>query len=122
MRLYYTDAYCRTFDARAVRVFEHEGRPGVVLDRRGFSPTSGGQPHDLGVLGGVEVVDVVDVEGEVVHVLSAPLTEGSAVRGEIDWARRFDHMQQHTGQHVLSAALVRVCNAATVSFHLGGEA
>jgi len=121
MRLYYTDAYCRTFDAQVVRAFEHEGRPAVLLDRTAFYPTSGGQPYDLGVLGGTAVVDVVDVDGEVVHVLSSPLADGSAVRGELDWARRFDHMQQHTGQHVLSAALVRVCNAETVSFHLGGE-
>jgi alanyl-tRNA synthetase len=122
MRLYYTDAYCRAFDARVVRVFEHEGRPAVLLDRTAFYPSSGGQPHDVGLLGGVAVVDVVDVEGDVVHVLSSPLADGSAVRGEINWERRFDHMQQHTGQHVLSAALVRVCAAATVSFHLGSDA
>src|ERR1044071_6298440 len=120
-RIYYTDAYCRAFDARVVRAFDHQGRPAVVLDRTAFYPTSGGQPYDVGMLGGSTVVEVVDVDGDVVHVLSAPLAEGSAVHGEIDWARRFDHMQQHTGQHVLSAALVRVCNAATVSFHLGSE-
>jgi alanyl-tRNA synthetase len=121
MRLYYTDAYCRAFDARVMRAFEHEGRPAVLLDRTAFYPTSGGQPHDVGTLGGAAVVEVVDVDGDVVHVLSSALAEGSAVQGEIDWARRFDHMQQHTGQHVLSAALVRVCNAPTVSFHLGSE-
>jgi len=120
-RIYYTDAYCRAFEARIVRVFEHEGRPAAVLDRTAFYPTSGGQPYDTGLLGGVPVVDVVDVDGDVVHVLSAPLPEGEVVRGEIDWVRRFDHMQQHTGQHVLSAALVRVCQAPTVSFHLGSD-
>ena len=120
-RIYYTDAYCRSFDARVVRAFTYDGRPAVTLDRTAFYPTSGGQPFDLGALGDVPVVDVVDVEGDVVHVLSSPLPEGAAVRGQIDWARRFDHMQQHTGQHVLSAALVRVCNAATVSFHLGSD-
>jgi alanyl-tRNA synthetase len=120
-RLYYTDAYCRSFDATVVRAFEHEGRPAVLLDRTAFYPTSGGQPFDTGTLGDVAVVDVVDAWGEVVHVMSAPLTEGARVHGEIDWARRFDHMQQHTGQHVLSAALVRVCNATTVSFHLGAD-
>ena len=122
MRIYYTDAYCQAFDARVVRAFDHDGRPAVVLDRTAFYPTSGGQPFDVGVLGGAPVVDVVDVDGDVVHVLSSPLAEGTAVRGEIDWARRFDHMQQHTGQHVLSAALVRVCQAPTVSFHLGSDA
>ena len=121
-RLYYTDAYCRAFDARVVRTLEHDGRPAVVLDRTAFYPTSGGQPHDLGRLGEAAVVDVVDVDGEVVHVLSSPLAAGAPVRGDIDWARRFDHMQQHTGQHVLSAALVRVCGATTVSFHLGSDA
>jgi alanyl-tRNA synthetase len=120
-RIYYTDAYCQAFDARVLRAFEHEGRPAVVLDRTAFYPTSGGQPYDIGTLGGATVVDVVDLDGEVVHLLSSPLLEGVAVRGEIDWARRFDHMQQHTGQHVLSAALVHVCGAATVSFHLGGD-
>jgi alanyl-tRNA synthetase len=120
-RIYYTDASCWAFDARVVRAFDYEGRPAVVLDRTAFYPTSGGQPFDVGVLGAAAVVDVVDVEGEVVHVLSSPLAEGAAVRGEIDWARRFDHMQQHTGQHVLSAALVHVCQAPTVSFHLGSD-
>jgi len=121
-RIYYTDAYCQAFDARVVRAFDYEGRPAAVLDRTAFYPTSGGQPYDLGVLGGSSVVDVVDVDGDVVHVLSSPLPEGTAVHARIDWTRRFDHMQQHTGQHILSAALVRVCHAPTVSFHLGGDA
>jgi alanyl-tRNA synthetase len=121
-RIYYTDAYCQAFDARVVRAFDHEGRPAAVLDRTAFYPTSGGQPFDVGVLGGATVVDVMDVDGEVVHVLSSPLPPGTAVHAQIDWTRRFDHMQQHTGQHVLSAALVRVCNAPTVSFHLGSDA
>jgi alanyl-tRNA synthetase len=121
-RIYYTDAYCQAFDARVVRAFAYDGRPAVTLDRTAFYPTSGGQPFDVGTLGDAAVVDVVDVEGDVVHVLSSPLPEGGAVHGKIDWPRRFDHMQQHTGQHVLSAALVRVCDAATVSFHLGSDA
>ena len=100
-RIYYTDAYCQAFDARVVRAFDHEGRPAAVLDRTAFYPTSGGQPFDVGVLGGATVVDVVDVDGEVVHVLSSPLPPGAAVHAQIDWTRRFDHMQQHTGQHVL---------------------
>jgi alanyl-tRNA synthetase len=120
-RIYYTDAYCRAFDARVVRAFEHEGRPAVSLNRTAFYPTSGGQPFDVGMLDSAPVIDVADVEGEVVHILASPLGEGAVVHGEIDWTRRFDHMQQHTGQHVLSAALVHVCQAATVSFHLGSD-
>jgi alanyl-tRNA synthetase len=120
-RIYYTDAYCRAFDAHVVRAFDHEGRPAVVLDRTAFYPTSGGQPFDVGMLGSIAVVDVADVEGEVVHILASPLGEGTAVHGEIDWTRRFDHMQQHTGQHVLSASLAHVCQATTVSFHLGSD-
>ena len=120
-RIYYTDAYCRSFDAVVIRALDHGGRPAAVLDRSAFYPTSGGQPFDVGVLGGATVVDVVDAGGEVVHVLSAPLAAGAVVHGEIDWVRRFDHMQQHTGQHVLSAALIRACAAPTVSFHLGSE-
>jgi alanyl-tRNA synthetase len=120
-RIYYTDAYCRTFDAVVDRALEHDARPAVVLDRTAFYPTSGGQPYDVGMLAGTTVLDVVDVNGEVVHVLSAPLPVGTAVQGDIDWPRRFDHMQQHTGQHILSAALVRMCEAPTVSFHLGSE-
>jgi alanyl-tRNA synthetase len=121
-RIYYTDAYCRAFDAHVVRAFEHEGRPAVILDRTAFYPTSGGQPFDVGTLDSTAVVDVADAEAEVVHILASPLEEGAVVHGEIDWTRRFDHMQQHTGQHVLSAALLHVCQAPTVSFHLGSDA
>ena len=127
-RIYYTDPYCRRFDAVVTRAYEHEGRPAAMLDRTAFYPTSGGQPHDEGrmVLAGsagrageVNVIDVVDVDDDIVHVLSAPLVAGSAVTGEIDWDRRFDHMQQHTGQHVLSAAFDRLLDNRTVSFHMG---
>jgi alanyl-tRNA synthetase len=121
-RIYYTDAYCRAFDAVVIRALAHDGRPAAVLDRTAFYPTSGGQPFDLGALGEASVLDVVDVDGDVVHVLSSPLAEGTQVHGDVDWVRRFDHMQQHTGQHILSAALVNVCQAPTVSFHLGSEA
>jgi alanyl-tRNA synthetase len=124
-RLYYTDAYLREFDARVVRVDARDGRTSVVLDRTAFYPTSGGQPFDLGILTGLSVVEVVDDEGgDILHVLnglSDGLNVGQTVRGTIDWTRRFDHMQQHTGQHVLSAAIDRLFAARTVSFHLGTE-
>ena len=126
-RLYYTDSHLTAFDAEVVEAGMLDGRPWVVLDRTAFYPTSGGQPFDTGSLGPYRVVEVIDrdEDGAVVHVLSAdnqpPLPAGLAVRGVVDWQRRFDHMQQHTGQHVLSAAFVRVLEIPTVSFHLGAE-
>jgi alanyl-tRNA synthetase len=123
-RLYYADAYCTRFSARVTEQLTWDGRPAVVLDRTAFYPTSGGQPADRGVLDEVMVLDVVAREdGAVVHVLERSLPENEGeVTGNIDWPRRFDHMQQHTGQHVLSAAFERVLDTDTVGFHLGAEA
>jgi alanyl-tRNA synthetase len=120
-RLYYTDSYARVFDATVLSMTTLEGRPAARLDRTAFYPTSGGQPFDIGTLNTVRVLHVEeDDEGDILHVVDQPLPPGP-VRGEIDWGRRFDHMQQHTGQHLLSAAFARVCQAPTVSFHLGAE-
>jgi alanyl-tRNA synthetase len=120
LRLYYTDAHLATFRGTVAEVFDQDGRTAVVLDRTAFYPTSGGQPFDTGLLGGVRVEDVFDLEdGRVAHVVAAPLAPGAEVSGEVDWPRRFDHMQQHTGQHLLSAAFDRVHRARTESFHLG---
>lgn len=120
-RLYYTDPSCQAFSARVTRGFEHEGRAAVTLDRTAFYPTSGGQPFDTGALGEARVVDVIELEDDVVHLLDRPLPEGAAVDGRIDWDRRIDHMQQHTGQHVLSAVFERLSGHRTVSFHMGSE-
>ncbi|HEX5473548.1 MAG TPA: DHHA1 domain-containing protein [Vicinamibacterales bacterium] len=126
-RLYYADPYLGEFDASVVATLTHEGRPAVVLDRTAFYPTSGGQPFDTGALTpatdpsapAVRVVDVVDEEdGRIVHVVDE-LPPPGRLHGTIDWARRFDHMQQHTGQHVLSAAFDRLFGIRTESFHLG---
>jgi alanyl-tRNA synthetase len=118
LRLYYTDSYLRDFDASVV---EHaDGGRRVYLDRTAFYPTSGGQPHDVGTLGGVAVVDVVDEGERVAHVLAAPLT-AARVRGSVDWSRRFDHMQQHTGQHLLSAVFHDLLGHATIAVHFGRE-
>lgn len=118
-KLYYHDAYLKTFQARVVRQLSVDGHPAVVLDRTAFYPTGGGQPNDLGTLNGVEVLDVQsDDAHQVIHILRAPLTQEQVV-GEIDWARRFDHMQQHSGQHILSQAFEQVLDAQTDSFHLG---
>jgi alanyl-tRNA synthetase len=119
-RLYYTEPYRRTFDATVVSVEPAGDRTHVTLDQTTFYPTSGGQPFDTGTLGGAAVIDVIDREdGTVAHVVSGSIRVGDAIRGEIDWARRFDHMQQHTGQHVLSAAFDRLFGVRTESFHMG---
>ena len=121
-RLYYREPSRIEFDAVVERAERHEGRPAVVLDRTAFYPTSGGQPFDTGRLEDIAVVDVVEREdGTILHVLERELRSGLTVHGTVDWARRFDHMQQHTGQHVLSAAFDRLHRARTVGFHLGAE-
>jgi alanyl-tRNA synthetase len=119
-RLYYNDSFVREFDAQVLSCEQEGERWRVILDRTAFYPTSGGQPHDLGVIGDARVLEVADAEEKVVHYTSAPVKLGPA-HGEIDWARRIDHMQQHTGQHLLSAAFIELFNFQTVSFHLGRE-
>lgn len=121
-RLYYTDSYQTRFTAQVVERLTWDGHPAVVLDRTAFYPTSGGQPSDRGRLGGINVLgaEMRESDGAIVHILEAPLSEDE-VTGEIDWPRRFDHMQQHTGQHLLSAACEQLLDADTVSFHLGAE-
>jgi alanyl-tRNA synthetase len=117
-RLYYADCYLRSFDARVIETADDERR--VYLDRTAFYPTSGGQLFDLGTLGGVPVTDVIDEEDRIAHVLAEPIS-AEAVHGEIDWARRYDLMQQHTGQHLLSAVLEELFRFRTVSVHMGTE-
>lgn len=119
-RLYYDDSYTTTFDAKIARSGEHEGRPAVRLESTYFYPESGGQEADRGTIGPARVIDVQADDADAVwHVVSEPVEGAQPAR--VDWARRFDHMQQHTGQHVLSAALERVLQAPTVSSHLGEE-
>jgi len=149
-RLYYNDSFLKEFDATVVSCAEEgepsnagkrvaEGRPSfaekpgtegrrwrVALDRTAFYPTSGGQPHDTGTLGDARVVEVLgdeasdDGKDDVIHFTDRVLAPGP-VHGKIDWERRFDHMQQHTGQHLLSAAFIELFQMPTVSFHLGRE-
>jgi alanyl-tRNA synthetase len=123
VRLDYDDAYTTRFTARVLEAGSHRGRAALQLEATYFYPESGGQEADRGVIGRAPVIDVqADEEGRVWHVLTA---EAAAPAGEteaeVDWARRFDHMQQHTGQHILSAAFERVLDAATLSSHLGDE-
>ena len=117
-RLYYTDPYLREFDASVV---DHaDGGRRLYLDRTAFYPTSGGQPHDIGTLDGSLVLDVVDEGNRIAHVLAGPLV-AETVHGAVDWPRRFDHMQQHTGQHLLSAVLHEQFGHATIAVHFGRE-
>ncbi|MBM4457639.1 MAG: alanyl-tRNA editing protein [Chloroflexi bacterium] len=151
-RLYYSDPYLRVFTARVIASRTVEGKPAVALDRTAFYPTGGGQPNDTGTLNGVPIVDVVADDGLIWHVLASDVPSvdvpgtsesawhvgdevsdvpgasesawhvGDEVSGVIDWPRRFDHMQQHTGQHVLSQAFIQTYDAETVAFHLGAAA
>lgn len=122
-RLYYQNAYVKTFTAEVTkRGVEENGTPYVVLSQTAFYPTGGGQPSDHGHLGETRVIDVEEVDGEVRHRLASPIPEETVqLEGSIDWERRFDHMQQHAGQHILSAAFLEVVGAETVAFHLGKE-
>ncbi|MGA8143010.1 MAG: DHHA1 domain-containing protein [Candidatus Acidiferrales bacterium] len=119
-RLYYHDSLLREFEAQVISCEKEGERWKIVLDRTAFYPTSGGQPHDTGKLGDVPVTEVAEAEQKVVHYASAAIPLGP-VRGTIDWPRRIDHMQQHTGQHLLSAAFIELFGFQTVSFHLGRD-
>ena len=133
-RLYYADPSLASFDAHVSDIREVSRTQGrslwqIALDRSAFYPTSGGQPHDTGVLtatssGGALLEAPIlaveeDEQGEVWHTTPKPLLAGTLVRGYVDWSRRRDHMQQHSGQHLLSAVVYRQLGAATLSFHLG---
>jgi alanyl-tRNA synthetase len=128
-RLYYDDAYLQNFDATVLScepsnaVFSESGPiPAweVLLDRTAFYPSSGGQPNDLGCLGEASILDVRDVNDGILHIVDREIARG-AVKGVVDWSRRFDHMQQHTGQHLLSAMFQERFGLPTVSFHLGSD-
>lgn len=121
-RHYYNDSYTTQFDATIKARLTVNDAPAVVLDGTYFYPSSGGQPNDSGTLGDVSVVDVFVREADqaIVHVLDREV-DGERVSAEINWQRRFDHMQQHTGQHILSAAFAELADALTVGFHLGAD-
>jgi alanyl-tRNA synthetase len=121
-RIYYTDAYTIEFEARVAERLEEAEGLSLILDRTCFYPTSGGQLYDTGIIEGVQVQDVYvrEKDDAIVHVLENDI-KASAISGKINWRRRFDHMQQHSGQHILSQALVQTANAETVSFHMGAE-
>jgi alanyl-tRNA synthetase len=117
-RLYYHDSYLKEFHARVL----DRSKEGMVLylDRTAFYPTSGGQPHDIGVVNGTPVVDVQDEGERIAHRVASPI-ESNDLECVLDWPRRFDHMQQHSGQHLLSAVFIEQFGIETCSFHLGEE-
>lgn len=119
-RLYYADSHLVDFEARVVDLTERvSGWTAIVLDRTAFYPTGGGQPSDTGTLDGSRVVECVDDGENVLHVVQgATPARGAIVRGRVDWSRRLDHIQQHTGQHILSQAFVALFNAQTKSFRV----
>src|SRR5690349_5284599 len=112
-RLYYTDSYLREFRAQVIDRRDDDRR--IYLDRTAFYPDSGGQPHDTGVIAGVPVLAVEDEGERVAHLVAAPIEANGAAEVDcrIDWPRRFDHMQQHSGQHLLSAVFVERFGLAT---------
>ncbi|MGN7402824.1 alanyl-tRNA editing protein [Cytobacillus praedii] len=121
-KLYYQDPYIKSFTTHLKdQQKDEQGRVYAILEETAFYPTGGGQPHDTGTLNGINVTDVEEINGEIRHYLAQPLNEPGEITGEIDWERRFDHMQQHAGQHILSAAFEEQFGYATVSFHLGNE-
>ncbi len=119
-KLYWSDPSRRRFQARVVSRQEGE-QPALVLNRTLFYPTGGGQPCDGGVLAGVQVLDVEQVDGHIYHFVDHLPSAAEEVTGEIDWSRRWDHMQQHSGQHLLSAAFIAQLDRPTLSFHLSSD-
>jgi alanyl-tRNA synthetase len=119
-RLYFENPYQVEFEANVIQSLAHEGNPAVILDKTCFYPEGGGQPADKGTLDGVPVVHVLEKNNQIIHVLEKDISS-DVVIGKIDWNTRFDHMQQHAGQHILSQCFVQLFDAATRSFHLGEE-
>lgn len=117
---YYKDAYMTQFTAEVVQIGTDDRGTYVVLNNTAFYPEGGGQPNDVGTLNGVRVVDVQKVDGDIRHYTESPITT-TDVNGEVDWHVRFDYMQQHAGQHILTAAFVEQFGYETVSFHLGSD-
>ncbi len=120
-QLYYENAYLKSFMCTVISCKPGKNGYDVVLNQTAFYPEGGGQPADTGVLGGVRVTDVHEKDGKIVHKTESPLEVGSLVEGTIDWPRRFDHMQQHTGEHILSGLIHNRFGYNNVGFHMGEE-
>ena len=121
VRLYYENAFTQDFTAVVESCGAVKGGFAVVLDRTAFYPEGGGQPADHGTLGDARVLDVHEKDGVVTHLCDRALPEGAEVSGRIDWARRFDHMQQHSGEHIVSGMLCSAFHCDNVGFHMGAD-
>ena len=120
-KLYYTDPFLKIFTAKVLSCEAGKGGCLVTLDRTAFYPEGGGQPADHGTLGGIAVTDVHEKDGVIFHTVEKAVEIGETVTGVLDWARRFDHMQQHSGEHILSGILCRDYHCDNVGFHLGAD-
>ena len=120
-KLYYEDSHLKEFTATVVSCEETKGGYAVMLDATAFYPTGGGQECDLGILGGVRVLEVKEQGEQIIHLCESPLEVGSQVAGAIDWERRFDHMQQHSGEHLVMGQVFQKFGYHNVGFHMGGH-
>ena len=120
-KLYYNDPFCKTFTATVRACVQEKDAWAVTLDRTAFYPEGGGQPADHGTLGGAAVSDVREKDGEIVHCCDRPLAVGETVEGRVDFARRFDFMQQHSGEHIVSGILCGIFHCDNVGFHIGHD-
>lgn len=122
-KLYYADSYTQSFDATVTTCTPTpQGRFLITLDQTAFYPEGGGQPYDTGTLGGANVLEVHEKDGKILHTTDAPLKPGTAVTGKLDWERRFSHMQNHSGEHILSGIIHRRFGYDNVGFHMGSDA
>lgn len=120
-RLYYDNAYLTEFEGQVLACRPNGDQYDVLLDRSAFYPTSGGQPYDTGTLGHARVTDVQVTDGQVWHTVTEPLAVGETVHGVIDWPRRFDHMQQHAGDHMIAGALHHLMGGVTIGLHISDD-
>lgn len=121
-KLYDTDSHIRIFDAYVLSCTAADGGYNIVLDRTAFFPAGGGQPSDTGTLGGIPVTDVYETDRMVIHRAAAPISAGTAVRGKIDWEKRFRRMQNHSGEHIVSGLVYKIYGYNNVGFHMGSDA
>ena len=120
-KLYYADAFLKEFTANVLECADWKGKPAIILDRTAFYPEGGGQPADHGTIDGVTVLDVHEKDGVIFHIVEKPVENVENILCKIDWERRFDHMQQHSGEHIISGILCEMFHCDNVGFHMGTD-